>query len=127
MYPNPNLDPQQCGIAYLLEDEKYGVTDNPSLQLCDPDWVLGGVYLEEIALAMTNFMKNYSTQPVVNIGPAQRRRVEEDEDEDTQVSFEATSSDSGHEKVHQSKASNRHQSSKPFVELAVATVRKVGS
>jgi hypothetical protein len=64
MYPDPKLEPHKCGIAYLLEDEKYDVS-NASLQLCDPDWVLGGAYLEEIAVAMTNFMNNYSSPPGV--------------------------------------------------------------
>lgn len=121
MYPDPKHEPHKCGIAYLLEDEQYGVS-NASLQLCDPDWVLGGVYLEEIAVAMINFMDNYSSPPVVSVDSAGRRRVEET---DAQIGIESTPKEDD-EELAQSEHEGSAQHSKPFVELAVATVRKVG-
>ena len=48
-YPDPLLDPTRCGIAYLPE------TNRTRLRLCDPDWALGGLYLEQLALALSNF------------------------------------------------------------------------
>jgi hypothetical protein len=119
MYPDPKLEPHKCGIAYLLEDEQYAVS-NASLPLCDPDWVLGGMYLEEIAVAMTNFMNNYSSPPGVTISPP-GRRIEE---QDTQISIESTSSGDMLEQGEQPHEGYVQQKS-PFVELAVATARKV--
>ncbi|KAG7373894.1 TPM domain containing protein [Nitzschia inconspicua] len=101
MYPDPIVDPVQCGIDYLLPTPAGGEsrgTDGPfssrgnattsttsidgdertvdgaidssisppppqsqqPLRLCDPDWVLGGMYLEEIANAMLNFSDHFS-------------------------------------------------------------------
>lgn len=34
--------------------------------LCDPDWVLGGLYLEDIALALFNFSDRYGKPPAVS-------------------------------------------------------------
>ena len=84
LYPNPILQPNQCGIAYLLDHYSNGDPIRPSpndggddgnstsstttlpsselpLRLCDPDWVLGGVYLEEIAQAMNTFSQMFAT------------------------------------------------------------------
>lgn len=37
-----------------------------NMLLCDPDWVLGGLYLEEIALALFNFSDRYGKPPAVS-------------------------------------------------------------
>ena len=44
-------------IAHTFE------TMDPPLQLCDPDWVLGGTYLEQIAQALAMFSKQFSHPP----------------------------------------------------------------
>lgn len=46
IYPNPLAEPDRCMIAYL---------HTTGQRLCDPDWVLGGMYLEEIATTLSNF------------------------------------------------------------------------
>lgn len=46
IYPNPQAEPDRCMIAYL---------HSTCQRLCDPDWVLGGLYLEEIAMVLSNF------------------------------------------------------------------------
>jgi hypothetical protein len=48
-YPNPIGNPMQCGIAYIEHED---------LKLCDPDWVLGGIFLEDVAQAMYNFSQS---------------------------------------------------------------------
>ena len=68
IYPNPVVNPTRCAIAYIhppagwnIDNETMGNNNNnktsasTGLRLCDPDWVLGGVYLEDIAAAMYNF------------------------------------------------------------------------
>lgn len=55
-YPNPILDPTRCGISFLPEKD---LRDNDRLRLCDPDWVLGGIYLEEIADSLNNFTRTF--------------------------------------------------------------------
>lgn len=56
------------------------------LRLCDPDWVLGGVYLEEIALALNNFSNLYShpTSPAIDGGDIDR--VDDRNDNDDELS-----------------------------------------
>ena len=49
-YPNPLVDPTRCGIDYLPD-----VNITLGMRLCDPDWVLGGSALEEIARSLSNF------------------------------------------------------------------------
>jgi len=95
MYPDPRTDPVRCGIAYLLqqhpkslevteaaaEEERRGglvvsetktaansTTTRPSLsdtRLCDPDWVLGGAYLEKIAQKMKEVSERFTTSDLV--------------------------------------------------------------
>jgi hypothetical protein len=114
MFPNPAMDPLRCAISYLhllprdedtdddaVEDaagvDAANTTTTPPtkhstktaaavLRLCDPDWVLGGVYLEQIAAGLYNFsnvFRNYneaawddnSDAPWdVAVGPSVRRR-----------------------------------------------------
>jgi TPM domain len=46
------------------------VVGNTYLRLCDPDWVLGGVYLEDVATAMSNFSNLFSrNQQETTLGP----------------------------------------------------------
>jgi TPM domain len=73
-YPNPLHDPLHCAVAYILPHltttattaaRANESTSSPSLntlRLCDPDWVLGGVFLEDVAAAMTNFSQRFSRQ-----------------------------------------------------------------
>jgi hypothetical protein len=56
-YPNPLVDPTRCGIDYLLD-----VNITLGMRLCDPDWVLGGSYLEEIARSLSNFSRTFGLQ-----------------------------------------------------------------
>eukprot|EP00529_Nitzschia_sp_RCC80_P006487 CAMPEP_0113482672 /NCGR_PEP_ID=MMETSP0014_2-20120614/23042_1 /TAXON_ID=2857 /ORGANISM="Nitzschia sp." /LENGTH=1436 /DNA_ID=CAMNT_0000376201 /DNA_START=343 /DNA_END=4650 /DNA_ORIENTATION=- /assembly_acc=CAM_ASM_000159 len=62
-------------------------TSSSVLRLCDPDWVLGGMYLENIARAMQNFSTTFTHpsllcnaegedfQPPLAWGPDRRRRL----------------------------------------------------
>lgn len=52
IYPNPLAEPERCMITYL---------SNPHERLCDPDWILGGMYLEQISTGLSNF--SYSMSP----------------------------------------------------------------
>jgi hypothetical protein len=67
-YPNPLVAPIRCGIAYLSMYNNMSSSPTatmpppnlwehypPHVRLCDPDWVLGGWYLQAIALALRNF------------------------------------------------------------------------
>ena len=91
VYPDPTIDPVRCGIAYLLsenlstgttaEEERRGGLvlgananttsddDSSKLRLCDPDWVLGGVYLEDIAQKMREFSNRFTPRDLVPILP----------------------------------------------------------
>ncbi|CAJ1953910.1 unnamed protein product [Cylindrotheca closterium] len=120
LYPNPRENPQQCGISYLLQDEHFihpNDTDN-TLQLCDPDWVLGGIYLEEIGAAMNNFVETYSSLPLPDT----------DNMGDTPPPIDRAKNESP---VNESLASPNledtsiGEASVPFVELGIATVRKM--
>ena len=53
-YPNPLVDPARCGIDYLPD-----VNISLGMRLCDPDWVLGGSALEEIARSLSNFSRTF--------------------------------------------------------------------
>jgi hypothetical protein len=121
MYPDPKYEPHKCGIAYLLEDKQY-IINNESLHLCDPDWVLGGVYLEEIAISMTSFMNNFSSPPeqsqgneklVDDYGSDEDRGDEQSQQQFQYIVDAAASNDVG------------DQQERPYIELGVATVRKV--
>jgi hypothetical protein len=110
--------------------------NDESLRLCDPDWVLGGMYLEEIAMALSNFSTLYGdwttvhanywtrrlqSQPQLRSSPSQLRRHLDGpspEDIDPHVSMEAAASVDG-------AGSTARKSTGPAIELAVATVRKV--
>lgn len=79
-FPNPHHNPTRCGIAYL----------NESLYLCDPDLVLGGVYLEEISRHLQEFENLFE----INMGVAVVRKMNlnailhhyyDDQDEDDMV------------------------------------------
>ena len=49
-----SLQQQQQSVSTYNEEEGSISAAHP-LRLCDPDWVLGGSYLEQIAVAMNNF------------------------------------------------------------------------
>jgi len=78
LFPDPLIDPVRCGIAYLSKEPIQGnvaeeerreglvvpepnITEGTSqnLRLCDPDWVLGGAYLEQIARKMEDFSNRF--------------------------------------------------------------------
>lgn len=145
-YPDPILDPNRCGIAYLEEEEERerptGVDFNMTgLRLCDPDWVLGGVYLEEIALAMHNFSSLFSDPlrlPVwsTHNSPPTPRRLTQwgmgDEDSDAPINIkivkEASSEeDDDEEEAVETTKTEKKTKPRPVIQLAVATVRKVSA
>jgi hypothetical protein len=81
MYPDPIEDPSRCGISYLIDGSNVGDFEfastntarrppNPVMtntRLCDPDFVLGGAYLEQTAAALATFSDKFS-HPETNIG-----------------------------------------------------------
>lgn len=102
VYPDPTIDPVRCGIAYLLsenpstgttaEEERRGGLvlgananttsddDSSRLRLCDPDWVLGGVYLEDIAQKMKEFSNRFTPRDLVPILPENELEAQKPED-----------------------------------------------
>ena len=58
-YPSPVDNPIRCGIAYLEE--------GPHAPLCDPDWVLGGVYLEQLAARLVDTQMAVATVRKLNL------------------------------------------------------------
>lgn len=147
-YPNPRENPQKCGIAYLLQDEQFAQPDDTdnSLQLCDPDWVLGGIYLEEIAVAMKSFVQTYSSPPPFAVPPPPVRRnrmLQQDDDgwevEDAEYLENTPEMDPDEDESSADENLPNHAAnlvaseaadalagpSAPFVELGIATVRKV--
>ncbi len=108
-YPDPIIDPVRCGIAYLTdenfqtgtiaEEERRGgldlnslptaaakniseeLDDSSSLRLCDPDWVLGGAYLEEIALKMEDFSNRFTPRDLGPILPEEQLPTKKLEDQ----------------------------------------------
>lgn len=150
-YPNPLQDPLRCAVAYILPHLETHHNETPELRLCDPDWVLGGVLLEDVAASMYNFSNVFGRHPQaaatedwdVEVGPSQRRRERRLYTADAEVAHslvEAKSSfrlraeymekSSGQTGVsgseaRQSRKEKRRRSYVPTIELAVATVRKM--
>jgi hypothetical protein len=166
-YPNPLIDPVRCSIAFLPEeqeaimksitrtnnnipqqtedsdDEDDADGDIPEpLRLCDPDWMLGGMYMEQIAFALRNFSEFFS-QPDwdVTVGTAPSPpppNTPEAVPASPQPASTAVTEDPNGTKVdasqQQQQSSPEYQPGqeppevefgRPRVELAVATVRKV--
>ena len=75
LFPNPKIEPHKCGIQYLVET-------NPYFQgrLCDPDWVLGGVYLEQISLSMADFRRQFSNNNFYGTGDENRDFLQQQAD-----------------------------------------------
>lgn len=98
-------------------------SNESSLRLCDPDWVLGESYLEEIASALSNFSALYGDWATVHTNYWRRlrslRRL--DGPEAQHFSIEAASSEDG----GGGSGSTTKTNTGPAIELAVATVRKV--
>ena len=63
------------------EEEDDGGNDSPSLRLCDPDWVLGGVYLEEIAQKMSEFSNRFTPRDLGPILPKNQLLSQKPEDD----------------------------------------------
>lgn len=110
-YPDPIIDPVRCGIAYLTdenfqtgtiaEEERRGgldlnalptaaktnssmaedSDDSSGLRLCDPDWVLGGAYLEEIAQKMQDFSNRFTPRDLGPILPEEQLPTKKLEDQ----------------------------------------------
>lgn len=126
IYPDPMYESHKCGIAYILEDDQYVVND-ASLRLCDPDWILGGIYLEQIAISMENFMINFSNPPE----DQSERKIEEETGQPANVTNDDNDNgDAGKntQLIIDAASSNdvsAQEMSRPYVELGVATVRKV--
>ena len=73
MYPDPIEDPSRCGISYLVDESngddfefasgashKHPNPLSMDTRLCDPDFVLGGSYLEQTAAALARFSEQFS-------------------------------------------------------------------
>lgn len=137
MYPNPLLDPVRCSIAFLPEEQqaimKRAFSNNKGeeeqdgdipdpLRLCDPDWMLGGMYMEQIAFALRNF-SDFFSQPDWDVNVGSTGSINQDDrnngEEAAQNVTTATSS------LVISNSEEHAALSKPRVQLAVATVRKV--
>jgi hypothetical protein len=116
------------------DNDDSSSNSNESLRLCDPDWVLGGMYLEEMALALSNFKTLYGDWTTVHsnywrrqlrsplqsplpLPSALPRQLAGSPTEDQRFSIEAASEDG---------RGYTRKSTGPAIELAVATVRKVG-
>lgn len=125
-YPNPLENPLRCAISHL-EPRDSSKESQHDLRLCDPDWVLGGLYLEEIAIALENFTQTFgsgewATIPEVSrpwdvaVGPPVRRRLLDDE------GARILKTASG---VESAWKASKEVGDVPRVELGVATVRKM--
>lgn len=140
-YPDPKSEPNRCGIAYLVNTNPLFLLDEneTSLRLCDPDWVLGGVYLEQIATSMADFRKRFSSFHYEGNGDFEQADfgqsfseedfgVEYDEDDDDDEGIEKLSNDSKaivYDAPSSDLANNFISFEENMVELAVATVRKM--
>eukprot|EP00531_Pseudo-nitzschia_arenysensis_P006754 CAMPEP_0116131236 /NCGR_PEP_ID=MMETSP0329-20121206/8901_1 /TAXON_ID=697910 /ORGANISM="Pseudo-nitzschia arenysensis, Strain B593" /LENGTH=836 /DNA_ID=CAMNT_0003625659 /DNA_START=144 /DNA_END=2654 /DNA_ORIENTATION=- len=110
-YPDPIIDPVRCGIAYLTdenfqtgtiaEEERRGGLeidskpatnstistaaenndDSSGMRLCDPDWVLGGAYLEQIAQKMVDFSNRFTPRDLGPILPEDQLVAKKPEDQ----------------------------------------------
>jgi hypothetical protein len=113
-YPNPLVSPLRCGISYLPNENLTS-----DLRLCDPDWVLGGIYLEEIAFAMKNFSGYFGDNGDgpwdVGVGPSRARRL------NTNTNMHTLRHSNKQQATHE----DQNERLVPTVELAVATVRKM--
>ncbi|GKY93735.1 hypothetical protein MPSEU_000340600 [Mayamaea pseudoterrestris] len=133
-YPNPLLDPVRCAISGLIDPRpvldpyntnvtRSAITEknqHQPLYLCDPDWVLGGMVLQDLQQLLRNFTATYETPlampPLMAPPPA----------------FATPSSMTKYhvrEKSHANTAMKQNQqqslSSTRTVHIAVATVRKM--
>jgi hypothetical protein len=138
MYPNPLLDPVRCSIAFLPEEQqaimKRAISNGDNrdvpepLRLCDPDWMLGGMYMEQIAFALRNF-SDFFSQPDwdVTVGSAATNQMPKAE---TPAKVEAQTAQgrnasAGSPAISTATQEQHSISVQPRVQLAVATVRKV--
>jgi hypothetical protein len=143
IYPNPVLDPVRCSIAFLPEEQRaiaqhtLGRSDEDPLRLCDPDWMLGGMYMEQIAFALRNFSAFFS-QPdwdiavasITDSNPANNGQLNSEYNGHGTGSSDSSSSSSAvpdPESSTNADSEPESPTSLPFpqVQLAVATVRKV--
>lgn len=75
IYPNPIVNPVRCKIVGIHPPNNTPTWSSPPstpaipppppppLRLCDPDWMLGGLYLEDIATQLYNFSNTFGYLP----------------------------------------------------------------
>jgi len=131
MYPNPLLDPVRCSIAFLPEEQQAIMQrvihadggedeDVPDpLRLCDPDWMLGGMYMEQIAFALRNF-SDFFSQPDWDVAIDSSTPPIRDNPDSQAGSNTSSSAATPMEETAETSFFGQ-----PRVELAVATVRKM--
>jgi hypothetical protein len=73
-YPDPTKDPIRCSLSFLPDKTIAAVRD---LRLCDPDWVLGTTYLQEVALTLVNFTEVFTNQWDVGVVGENHRKMSE--------------------------------------------------
>jgi hypothetical protein len=71
-YPDPTRDPIRCSLSFLPDKTIGAVRD---LRLCDPDWVLGTTYLQEVALTLVNFTEIFTNQWDVGVVGQNHRKM----------------------------------------------------
>lgn len=138
-YPDPTRDPIRCSLSFLPDKTISAVRD---LRLCDPDWVLGTTYLQEVALTLVNFTEIFTNQWDVGVVGENHRRMSQEHSQASQESlthFISPIQQSGMELVRRitflpnrllAEDASTGQGSRvilPRVSLAVAIVRKVGA
>jgi hypothetical protein len=135
--------PQKGEMDYHRNSDD-GSDEIQALRLCDPDWVLGGAYLESIANAMFNFSSHFTLPH----GPRKNRKINDwkfhrrrlgaarrsNEDDEPYANFEieAPSSDAANSNAQADNGTSREEKEEgvpeyrmPGISLAVATVRKM--
>jgi hypothetical protein len=72
VFPDPLVDPVRCSLSFLPDSD---IAMSRTYRLCDPDWVLGEVYLQEVALSLRNFSDMFSNQWAVGVVGENRRQL----------------------------------------------------
>jgi hypothetical protein len=72
IFPDPLVDPVRCSLSFIPDSD---IAMSRSYRLCDPDWVLGEVYLQEVALSLRNFSDMFSNQWAVGVVGENRRQL----------------------------------------------------
>jgi hypothetical protein len=75
-YPDPLFDMIRCSLSFLPD---LALSTMHDLRLCDPDWVLGINYLQEIAEALHNFTDIFTNQWDVGVVGGSHRALSEEQ------------------------------------------------